>query len=236
MRVAICFSGQLRNVKSTYDISYQQHVLEANTDHQIDIFGHSWFDKSTVGTVYYAANRDPKYQPASAPIPTDIIQQLYDCYNPIQLRLEHQKQFDTKNYNERKLPDAVPSHGISRLYSLMRSVQLKALYELENDFMYDVVVCARYDLMFRAPFNFSLVKSPGVYHPGHSPFGFNVCYAMGDTHSMNVYANLYNQIDEVYATGINWCDELLALKYLQMNEIPIYDFNIPTNINRGGVL
>ena len=63
-----------------------------------------------------------------------------------------------------------------------------------------------------------------------------LCYAMGDTHSMNVYANLYNQIDEVYATGINWCDELLALKYLQMNEIPIYDFNIPTNINRGGVL
>lgn len=233
MRVALCFSGQLRNVKSTFDGWYKPNVIDANSEHQIDVFVHSWYDNSTVGKVYYAANHNPTYQPANVPIPTDVIQQVYESYNPVKLELERPKNFDINNYNTRKLIDANPQHGMSRLYSLLQSVKIKSQYENENHFKYDVVACARYDFMFGSAFNFNIVNADGVYHPGYSPHGFNVCYAMGNSTSMDMYANLYNVVDDVYNTGINWCDEILAKQYLEMNNIAIHNFSVQTNINRG---
>lgn len=233
MKIAICFSGQLRNIQSTFLNWYKPNVLDVNQDHEIDIFVHSWFDKNTIGSVHYAANRVPNSVVASDPVPEDIIQQMYGAYNPIATILQKPKTFDEKNYNERKLPDAVPAHGLSRLYSIFRSVQLKAQYEAENNFKYDVVACARFDFMFKEPFKFDLVNEPGIYHPGYSPHGFNVCYAMGDTDSINQYALLYQNVEIVYNTGIAWCDEILANTYLNMCGIPVYDFKTLNGINRG---
>jgi hypothetical protein len=233
MRVAICFSGQFRNVQSTFDRWYNPNVFDVNQEHQIDVFAHSWFDNQTVGKVHYAANRNLNTVVASEPVPDNIIQQIYTIYNPIRLELQRQKTFDEKNYNERKLIDAVPQHGLSRLYSIMRSVLLKKEYEIENNFVYDVVVCTRYDFMLMEPFAFDIVTDEGVYHPGHSPHGFNVCYAMGKSKIMDFYANLYSHVDTVFNSGIEWCDELLAIRYLEMRGIPTFNFNIRNNINRG---
>lgn len=233
MRVAVCFSGQLRNVKSTFDGWYQQNVLAPNNHHRIDFFGHSWFDKETIGTIHYAANRNPNTVVASDPVPENVVQDIYKLYNPVVLQLQHQKYFDEKNYNERRLPDAVPQNGLSRLYSLMRSVQLKKQYEVENGFEYDVVACARYDFMFLEPFRFDMVVNDVVYHPGYSPHGFNVCYAMGKSKIMDIYANLYTYIDTVFSTGVYWCDELLTMKYLELCGIPVQSFDVRNNINRG---
>lgn len=233
MRIALCFAGQLRNVRSTFDRWYKPNVFEVNKEHQIDVFVHSWFDNQTVGKVHYAANRNPNSVIASEPVPEDVIGQIYTTYNPIGLQLQHQKVFDEKNYNERKLIDAVPQNGLSRLYSIMRSVILKKEYEIENNFVYDVVACARYDFMFLEPFKFDVVVENGVYHPGYSPHGFNVCYAMGKSDVMDIYANLYTHVDTVYNTGIEWCDEFLAIKYLELCNIPTYSFDVQNNINRG---
>ena len=137
MRIALCFSGQLRNVKSTFDKWYKQNVLDVNQHHQIDVFVHSWFDKNSVGSVYYAANEIPNSVQGSDPLPENVIQQVYDCYNPIKFELQHQKTFDEKNYNDRRLHGAVPQNGLSRLYSIRRSIMLKLDYELENDFKYE---------------------------------------------------------------------------------------------------
>ena len=234
MRVALCFSGQLRNVKSTFDKWYKQNVLDVNQHHQIDVFVHSWFDKNSVGSVYYAANEIPNSVQGSDPLPENVIQQVYDCYNPIKFELQHQKTFDEKNYNDRRLHGAVPQNGLSRLYSIRRSIMLKLDYELENDFKYDVVACARFDFTFKEPFLFDIVTHNAVYHPGYSPHGFNVCYAMGRSQIMDTYASLYDNVDTVFNTGIHWCDENLARRFLQMCDIPAVDFKILNGLNRGG--
>ena len=91
MRIAICFSGQLRNVKSTFEDGYKPNVLDVNSHHQIDVFGHSWYDKTTIGTTYMAANRERNSIKAADAVPEGIIQTVYDCYDPIILVLQKQK-------------------------------------------------------------------------------------------------------------------------------------------------
>lgn len=233
MRIALCFSGQLRNVESTYYQSYKQNVIDANPQHQIDCFVHGWFDNTTVGSVFYAANHVPDSVVACDPISNDIISQVYTLYNPVRLELQRPQVFDEKNYNERKLLDAVPQNGLSRLYSLFRAVKLKSEYEEENNFSYDVVVTTRFDFVFQQPISFDVVTNKGVYHPGYSPHGFNVCYAMGDSETMNTYSYLYYNVDIVFNSGATWCDELLALRYLQLTNTSVYDFSIPCTLNRG---
>lgn len=236
MKVALCFSGQLRNVKSTFEKWYKPNVLDPNSHHDIDVFVHSWFDKNTVGGILYAANEVPNSVVACDPIPTDIINQLYEIYNPVKCVLQKPLTFDEKNYNTRRLHGAVPQNGLSRLYSLKQSVLLKLEHEEEHNFKYDLVISTRFDFTFKKPFLFDLVTNRGVYHPGFSPHHFNVCYAMGDSDSMNTYAGLYDHVDDVFNTGIHWCDENLANKFCEMCGIPVYDFAVPNGLNRGGVL
>lgn len=233
MRVALCFSGQLRNVQTTYEQSWKPNVLDVNQHHQIDVFGHSWFDKTTVGTVYYASNPDPFYQPANAEIPSNVIQQIYDAYNPIKLSLEHQLEFDDRNYNEHKLPGATPKNGISRLYSIYQANTLKRQYEESNNFRYDIVVCARYDFVIKEPMLFDQVTQYGIYHLGYSPHGFNVCHAMGQSQAIDLYAELYYHYDDVYRMGNVWADETISLGFMRAVNLPVYDLHIPNGINRG---
>lgn len=233
MRVALCFSGQLRSVQDTYEQWWKPNVLDVNQHHQIDVFGHSWFDKTTVGTVYYASNPDPFYQKASKEIPTNVIQQVYDAYNPVQLLLEQQLEFDDKNYNDRKLPGAIPKNGISRLYSIYRANALKRQYEEDNHFRYDVVVCARYDFIIREPMLFDSVTEYGIYHLGYSPHGFNVCHAMGQSQAIDLYAELYYHYDDVFRMGNVWADETISLGFMRAVNLPVHDLHIPNGINRG---
>ena len=235
-RVAVCFSGQLRNVKSTYEIGYKPNMWDTNTNCQIDVFGHSWYDKNTTGMIYTAANRMRNTIPACSPVPSDIIQQVYESYNPIQLYLQQQLVFDEKDYNERKLPDAVPEHGLSRLYSIQRANEARLQHERNMDFVYDLVIFTRYDFVIMEKLLFDVIgKETGIFHLGYSPHNFNVCFTMGDPQSMTKYAQLYNDIESVYKRGVFWCDELLALNYLQYQNIPIYDLTIRNMINRGDV-
>lgn len=235
MKIALCFSGQLRNVKSTFDNWYKPNVLEPNKHHEIDVFVHTWYNNETVGTVYYAANEVPNSVVASDSIPENIIQHVYDAYNPVRMELQRPIIFDEKNYNERRLHGAVPQNGLSRLYSLYRSVLLKVQHEQENNFKYDAVVVTRFDFTLKRPFLFDIVNKKGIYHPGFSPHGFNVCYAMGDSESIDTYATLYHHVDEVFNTGIHWCDENLAKRFSQMCNLPVYDFNVENGLNRGTI-
>lgn len=234
MRVALCFSGQLRNVKSTFDGWYKPNVLEPNAHHDIDVFVHSWYDKNTVGNIYHAANEIPNSVQACDPIPENVVQQVYDLYDPVEFHLERQLMFDEKNYNTRRLHGAVPQHGLSRLYSIFQVLSLKVNYEKTHDFTYDVVACARFDFTFKQPFSFDIVTQPNaIYHPGYSPHGFNVCYAMGDSESMNKYGMLHRYVDDVFNTGISWCDENLAKKFIEMAGMQSIDFNVLNGLNRG---
>jgi hypothetical protein len=211
------------------------NLFDANAEHQIDVFVHSWYDADTPGTLYYAANDNPTFQKATDPIPSNVIQQLYDNYNPVRLELERPRTFDVKRYYERRMVDAIPENGMSRLYSINRVLHNCRSYAYDAGFTYDVIVNTRYDFILNSPVKFDSVVESGVYHPGFSPHGFNVCFAMGKSNDMGWYGKLYGMVDAIFNTGVTWCDELLTVQHLKLLDIPTHNLHIPNGINRGTV-
>lgn len=229
MRVALCFSGQLRNVRQTYEQSYLPQILTPNSHHQIDVFSHSWYDKTTTGTQFITAGGGV----GSNVTPANIIEEVYQLYNPIATILQQQIQFDERNYNDNKYPMIKPMFTLSKMFSTWLSIQLKINHEAMYNFTYDVVAIARYDWIFHQPVAFDIVQAPGVYHPGCNPHGINVGYVMGDSSSMNHYASLFHNVSSVYDRGVPFCDEILAQEFLLYTNTPIHNFAIPSTINRG---
>jgi hypothetical protein len=229
MRVAICFSGQLRNVRTTFEQFYRPHVLEPNQHHEIDTFVHAWYDRDTIGQSLITAGGGV----GSTPVPGNVIQEVYEYYNPKTTLLQHQLPFDERNYNDNKYPMIKPKFTLSKMYSGWMSNQLRLDYETKFGFKYDVIAVARFDWAFLQPIHFDFVTRPGIYHPGLNPHGINVGYIMGDDSSINTYSNLFYDVQRVYDTGVSFCDEILAEAYLTRQNIPIFNFATPTTINRG---
>jgi hypothetical protein len=229
MRIALCFSGQLRNVKQTYEQYWLPNVLTPNAHHQIDTFVHSWYDKSTTGTSFVTAGGGI----GSHPTPANVIQDIYDIYNPVTMVLQHQLPFDEKNYNDNKYPMIIPKFTLSKMYSSWMCNQLKSVHEGSQNQRYDVVAVARFDWAFQQPVLFDAVTTPGVYHPGLNPHGINVGFVMGDSTSIDRYNMLFHDVQSVYDAGVPFCDEILAQAYLGHLNIPIHNLQTPSTINRG---
>lgn len=230
MRVALCFSGQFRNVRQTYENHWVPMVFNHNTHHQIDVFVHSWYDKSTAGQVLMTAagNR------GSEPVPANIITDVYEMYNPISMMTQQQLPFDEKNYKiSPAFPFITPRFSLSRMYSSWMCNQLKLAHEMHMGFKYDVVVTTRFDWVFRAPLQFDRITHPGIYHPGLNPHGTNIGCIIGQSSFVDHYNNLYWDVEQLYNSGVPFCDEILAESYLTAHKVPIYNLSIPTTINRG---
>tara|TARA_E500000331_G_scaffold356519_1_gene415100 strand:- start:445 stop:1260 length:816 start_codon:yes stop_codon:yes gene_type:complete len=135
MRTAICFSGLVGSTKGKsqelvgdfkkcFEISsglYKDHIFDKN---DVDIFVHSWS--------------------------TDLEQEILETYKPKKHIIEKQRVFEVPSYEIlRKTPDVRIQTHYSLWYSRMMSAKLKAEYEQENNFKYDCVMLARFDLAWQ---------------------------------------------------------------------------------------
>ena len=128
MRVALCISGQPRVVRSTFDNYIKPNLFDANSEHQIDTFVHTWFDNEEITKQYINAGGHL----ASEPISSVVIQDIQELYNPVKMLVEKQIMFDEKDYNERKMPGIVPFFSLSKMNSIQRANQLRLEYENEQ--------------------------------------------------------------------------------------------------------
>ena len=229
MRVALCFSGQFRNVRQTYEQYWLPQILQHNAHHHIDVFVHSWYDKTTAGQTFMTAGGGV----GSHATPDNVIQDIYELYNPVAMSLMQQLSFDERNYNDNKFPMIIPRFTLSKMYSAWACNQMKARHEVDHQFRYDVVAVARFDWAFQQPVFFDKVTQPGIYHPGLNPHGINVGYVMGDSPSVDLYNELFWKVQSVYDMGVPFCDEILAEAYLNLIGIPVHSFFTPSTINRG---
>lgn len=141
MKVAVCFYGLVGSTKgksqeligdfkTCFNISsklYKQHVLEKN---DVDVFVHSWS--------------------------TDLQEEILKEYSPKKYIIEQQKVFDTPKYSILdKTPEVRKQTHYSLWYSRKKSVELKSQYEKDNNFKYDCVMLARFDLAWQTDLIFS---------------------------------------------------------------------------------
>jgi hypothetical protein len=133
-KLAICLHGLVGNSigkscdsesddKKILDLSYKHwadYIIgpQLNRGWEVDVFVHSW----SVG----------------------LEQEIKDSFNPKLMTLEDQPEFEIPEYI-RGTESRKHAH-YCRWYSCKKSVELKSLHEKNNNFIYDSVMCARFDI------------------------------------------------------------------------------------------
>ena len=225
MKIAICISGQPRNVEQGFEY-IRPNLIEGN---DVDVFVHTWWNPEVVGTSYMRVGRE-----VSAPVESDVITKIGQLYNPVSMLVQHQIMFDEKNYAERAYPSVIPFASLSHKYSLMRVHELRR----ECGRTYDVVVRIRFDLALQTKILFKEYDLNTVHIPNGwpHPVGTDDAFAFGNPANMDVFSNLFNCMEDLYERGIAFCDELLLNQHLIDHDIPVKKHDFKYDLIRNGRL
>lgn len=134
-RVAVCLSGQPRTWKNSVEniLNYFDIKINNNTKQRVhvDFFIHTWDTNS------YRENDTLRREESKIyKLDETIGKEIKEAFNPVLMEFEH---FEQEKFTNVWSP---------LFYSFMKSVFLKRKYELENDFVYDLVIKSRLDLNF----------------------------------------------------------------------------------------
>lgn len=138
-RVAFCLFGLIGGVKGysrdniigsedVLNIGYEhckKHIFNKNLN--VDVFIHTWS--------------------------IDLEKEITQLYKPTKSIFQKQITFDIPNYIPRKEGREFSQYSMS--YSIKKVIELKARYEKENNFKYDLVMLTRFDLAFEEDFIFN---------------------------------------------------------------------------------
>lgn len=190
MKIAICLSGQPRSLKYTIPsiINYFQG------DYEVDYFCHSWNYntwKQKTNEIFHSPNEV---------IETETLYSDLSVFKP--------KKALVQSFEEGTIRG--PWHSLC--YSLMMSNNLKKQYEIENNFRYDVVVKARYDVIYDPNKKFTPKVTCDdnlvlfINHSGRAPAEYNRInisdvFFFGNSYTMDVVTDIYRF---VYAKHSNF--------------------------------
>ena len=237
MKIAVCISGQPRNVERGIKI------LLHNIIDEFDVFVHAWWDSKSAETLFTKSNAAKLNDVVSEPVDNTWIDMLYKKYNVKKINLESQIDFKvSENLLKRKTKYSNAFNIHSGMYSIYKCNELKKQYELENNFKYDWVIRIRFDFGFDKLIEFNEYDNNCIYVPNDCEhnFGFNDQFAIGSSKNMDTYSDLYLKIDEVlnsYNNNIkttNYCPtvdlvghEQLLQQHLENNNLSykIINFN-----------
>lgn len=125
--VAVCFSGQPRTWRIAKENILKYYTFEKNVN--VDFFIHTW-DTNEYKSITNPFNR------IEEKVSENELEEIKKAFNPKYAELEI--------YNR----DEMPNPFCSLFYSFKKSIWLKRKYEIENDFRYDVVIKARFDVNY----------------------------------------------------------------------------------------
>jgi hypothetical protein len=157
MRVAICFSGQVR----TWEKCIESHeklisTIKLKLGADVDVFCHAWDFNTHSAGIYARPTESTFMQPNGMLLPAGELDELFKRLSPQGVLVENETssiarvnevlQFGFR-HNEYHGNCAVNTEA-SQFYTIMRSAFLKKQYEFKNNFRYDMCIRLRYDLLF----------------------------------------------------------------------------------------
>lgn len=134
MKIAVCFSGQLRGSWRKCVDSWQQ----AFNQHEVYYFGHTWTTRSAPNFVKVTKGIND-----IETVSNQEFQDLRTALPRIELRIDEQREFPQGL--DQALHD--PNYQ-SQFYSVMQSSFMKRLHEFENNSNFDLCIRMRWDTMF----------------------------------------------------------------------------------------
>jgi len=189
MRIAVCISGQPRTWRTSYKNIQNYFDIEGV---EVDYFIHTW------DTNIYRKKDETADKKTIFPTVDTEEEELTKCFNPVSIIFE--------KFNSPDFPYYFPL-----FYSFMKSVWLKRKHEIENDFLYDIVIKTRFDINFWQegtnrvgyPLNKFYIHKimPLVSYNANELFekftmefnaiNFDDVFFYSDSHTMDITSNLY---------------------------------------------
>ena len=238
MKIALCFSGQTRNVERGAEL-IQKHFLDYD---KMDVFVHCWWSDDMIGKRLVNAWGWEQ----SDITPDNQLNIIKKLYNPVVFQAEEPiEKFDI-DYSKRKKRSCL-KEGDIQYHNLVsgwtgkyRVNELKKMYEMEKGFVYDIVINTRFDLGVMTDFHFDELKENWCYIPmwygisqdkykgiddnklpkKYMSYGFHDQIGFGSSKVMDVYSNAVNQIDLIMEnTDVPYHPEMLVQKHLEYNNI-----------------
>ena len=222
MRVALCLSGQPRDLQAGIK-SIKENIISCNPSFSIDVFCHYWFDERLIGHPFDSAQslQDKKLGVWDRDT-IDIIESL----NPKDSYYETPRDF--KEYEDFTVTaDAIQPRLKSLFYSMFMSNLMKSNIESNEHFKYDMVIRARYDLLFFKPIclqdHLNAIKEHivvskefqnirmGLFNGGLT---MTDLFAIGNSENMDVFCSVNNDFENLYYQIISSGGRPLGENYL----------------------
>ena len=229
MRTALCISGQPRQVKECFPYILENVILP-NTP--CDIFLHVWYNNQW---------KNEKWTPHwNTKVDENAIAQLSELYNPVTMLVEQQKEFDNSEFDPRNTLFNEGQYRIdatvSMFYSIKKCNMLKKIYELENNFTYDIVARTRPDFKIQTKLNYQDYNINAVnirLDCTHEPGCTNDHFAFSTSENIDVYSDCFNYLDEVVnKDGSVFCPEIILGKYLKKRNLAVEFIEFKSEIFR----
>lgn len=167
MRIGLVLFGHLRSFRAAHN-SYRQFLNTLQHSGNVDVFCHAWDIEESVTTSWWK-----EHKPNDPPPATVNANEIEDAYHPRLYRIESSRQFDDSDYN---VQSVIPVAGIlSMLHSQRQAFELLKEYETKKDTRYDVVIKARYDLLYEISNEFDNIlkeasKDSALYLPSSNAY------------------------------------------------------------------
>ena len=207
-RIAIQYSGEIRNLLDCFNNHYENFVLK-NPDYQVDIFAHLWANEDNIN-----------------------IDRINKLLNPIDACFEEQINFNRDDIvQDKRFPWYTPNM-ISMFYGIEKVNSLRLNYERKNNIEYDYVIRIRTDIIFLPDcINYiNFYEKDFIHIKDYAPFesigpgyAINDYFAIANPDLMNIYANVYSNLDKMINEGAAINPEML-LGY-NIKDLPIKKHN-----------
>tara|TARA_Y100000114_G_scaffold156679_1_gene184748 strand:+ start:1343 stop:2167 length:825 start_codon:yes stop_codon:yes gene_type:complete len=259
MKIAICYSGFLRNIEKTHFNILNKFKLKS---HEVDYFIHTWdVPEYSLENEYARNNIKPKIMMCESQKKFEINPYYFinanltaSEYSDQLIKSGENKKFydppsKENNYCFHKDLELVkfkhyssyPFNFLSQFYSIHKSLYFKKIYEQNNSIKYDYVIRLRTDICFHTEIDIQSFETSKInviasaHHKG-TDLTVNDHFACSSSDLMDIYGDCFLFIPAYYFTyNIDFIQELYIGHHLRVNNIPIKTVNISTSIIRDGI-
>lgn len=236
MKIALCLSGQPRGLPVCL-----QELQKGLDIENMDVFCHTWFDENDIGKAYETAQLSQYGKVGTVHPQTKEL--LLDTLKPIDYIIEPQKEFPFAR-EFRSSQDALQEQMASIFYSIYMSNLLKRKHELLNDFKYDLVIRARYDLWYAERLNLikyieqaktmivTAEKFQGLRNDQnyiHGGYTMTDIFAYSTSENMDIFSSVYPHMSFIHSKlPVPYGENYLGYRVRIMGGLSVYcaeDFN-----------
>lgn len=222
IRVALCFSGQPRSFAEAYPY-IKKNIIDCNPN--VDVFIHCWYDEKEAGQKFKNTS-DSAREGGINVVETNVPNQLIRLYQPKLYAFEPQQDFSTfiKPEYEFARDKTQPFATFSMWTSIFKCNELKKQYEKENDFIYDIVIKARFDLAITTPvYTSNLQNQNTIITIGPEPqteIAADILFYTS-SQSMDKVAELAHHLEEYFPVLGIWNNETFLYHHIVKNGLSV---------------